>query len=89
VIVEDAKISLCKTPSRRVFLGNSYPRSCIVPVLTGQNYLIAPTLSDPDSLHVVVMDGYAVPGLDELPKYENHLPNMLAPPSRFKELSLP
>jgi hypothetical protein len=26
----------------------------------GQNYRIAPTLSDPDSLHVVVMDGYAV-----------------------------
>jgi hypothetical protein len=30
-----------------------------------------------------------IPGLDELPKYENHLPNMVAPPSRFKELSVP
>ena len=41
-------------------LGSSHPRFCIVPVLTGQDHCTASPLLGRDSLHVVVLDGYAV-----------------------------
>jgi hypothetical protein len=52
-------LAIFQTVSRRGILGSSYPRSCIAPVLTGQNLRARPPFLDWPALHFVALDKHA------------------------------